>query len=172
MPGRFYEQWTLCDTMWRRSHRIALAPCLALCLAAPAVGQNPNAAPAFGTVYLASGFTADPRWTAVVAGGPIAASSVSGACRGYVSSAPTLRLDYSGSGAALIISADASADTTLLIRAPDGRFYCDDDSGTRGLNPAIRYDPPRAGRYDIWVGSFRAGETVSARVYFSGSTSQ
>jgi hypothetical protein len=83
-----------------------------------------------------------------------------------------VRLEHSGSGAPLIVSADASADTTLLIRAPDGRFYCDDDGGTRGLNPAIRYDSPRAGRYDIWVGSFRAGETVSARVYFSGRTSQ
>jgi len=149
-----------------------LATVTALNLAAPAAAQNPNAAPAFGTVYLASGFTADPRSVPVVAGGPNAASSVSGGCRGYVSAAPTVRLDYSGSGAPLIVSADASADTTLLIRAPDGRWYCDDDGGARGLNPAIRYDPPRAGRYDIWVGSFRAGETVRARVYFSGSTSQ
>jgi hypothetical protein len=42
------------------------------------------------------------------------------------------------------------------VQAPDGRFYCDDDSGA-GLNPIVTIGNPISGRYTVWVGSYTSG---------------
>ena len=129
--------------------------------------QNINGRPNFGTVSLRSGFTPDPSVTAVVSGGNINASRVSSACRGFISSAPDVRLVYSSGSYPLIISAASSSDTTLVVNAPDGRWYCDDDGGVNGLNPSLRFNRPQSGRYEIWVGSYRSGENSNARLNIS-----
>ena len=55
---------------------------------------------------------------------------------------------------------------TLLVRAPNGQFYCDDDSGA-GLNPALTIRNPQSGTYSVWVGSYRQGEFARATLSIS-----
>ena len=72
----------------------------------------------------------------------------------------------------LIISVASSADTTLVVNAPDGSFYCDDDGGVNGSNPSVRFNNPQSGRYEIWVGTYRSGSPQAARLHISEVSSQ
>ena len=156
----------------KKLHILAMAASAAAILAIPAAAQNINGRPNFGTVNLRSGFIPDPRIVPVVSGGNIAASRIRGDCRGFISASPDVRVVYANGRLPLIISVDSSADTTLVVNGPDGRYRCDDDGGVNGLNPSIRYDRPQAGRYEIWVGSYRSGENSRARVHISEVRSQ
>lgn len=106
----------------------------------------------FGTITLASGFQPDPYLQHILAGGRIAASSVGEGCTGYVAEAPDFRVIYQGSGAPLGFSVTSEADTSLLINAPDGRWYCD-DNGAGGLDPSLVWGTPPTGQYDIYIGT-------------------
>ncbi len=137
--------------------------------AQPSTSANPN----YGTINLEAGFSNDPRVIRVVSGGQTSAASVGRNCAGWVSRASDVRLNYdAGSSLPLIISADSSDDTTLVINGPDGRWYCDDDGGENGLNPSIRFNNPQSGRYEIWVGSYREGQNSQARLHISELHSQ
>ncbi|GAM98511.1 hypothetical protein U91I_02146 [alpha proteobacterium U9-1i] len=144
-----------------------LAAAAAICaLAAPAYAQNLNtgATGSYGQVRLTSGFTPDPHQTTLNAGGPIDASTsrAGAACTGYVTQRPSFSLRYTAGSLPLYLSTGSDSDTTLVVRAPDGSWHCDDDSGG-ALNAAVRFDTPRSGRYQIWVGRFgSAGETSPA----------
>lgn len=107
----------------------------------------------YGTINLRGNFSGDPRTIDVVAGGPISASDVATGCSGYVSRAPDVKLRFDGGSLPLTIGARSSGDMTLMINGPDGRWYCDDDSGGN-LDPSFTFDPPQSGVYDIWIGSF------------------
>jgi hypothetical protein len=158
-----------------RLHRAALAisATLATSIALlPAAAQDFNAAPNFGTVTLNAGFTPDPRVTAVRAGGSLDASGLSSSCRGFISNAPDVRLNYRSGSYPLILSVASGADTTLVVNGPDGSWYCDDDGGVNGLNPALRFNNPQSGRYEIWVGTYRSGNLESARLHISEVSSQ
>jgi hypothetical protein len=128
-----------------------------LCVSAPAEAQvNTSRSGAYGQVTLNSGFEPDPHSVTLTAGGTEDASSLSGDCVGMIAQRADFTLRYrQASSLPLIISATSEADTTLAIRAPDGRWYCDDDSGG-SLNPMVRFDTPRNGRYQIWVGTYGA----------------
>lgn len=148
---------------------VAAAAALSM-LAAPAYAQRVSASAGgtFGRVTLESGFTPDPHETALTAGGPVAASSVSGDCIGRIARRPSVSLRYNDAGdLPLIISATSEADTTLVIRAPDRSWHCNDD-GPNGLNPVVRFDTPASGRYQIWVGTFAEdGATPAATLFIS-----
>lgn len=142
-------------------------------IASPAAAQpSTSADPNYGTLTLSGGFSPDPRVVNVTSGGAIAASTARNGCRGFVSRAPDVRLVFEPGSLPLIISANSSADTTLLINTPDGRWYCDDDGGQGGLNPAIRFNNPRGGRYEIWIGSYRSGVNSRAQLHISEVRSQ
>ncbi len=144
-----------------------------MAVAAPASAQpSTSADPNFGTINLNAGFNNDPRVIRVVSGGATPASSVGSNCAGYVSRAPDVRLNYRSGSLPLIISADSSDDTTLIVNGPDGRWYCDDDGGVNGLNPSIRFNSPQSGRYEIWIGSYRQGQNSEARLHISEVSSQ
>ncbi|RED15961.1 hypothetical protein DFR46_0970 [Parasphingopyxis lamellibrachiae] len=128
---------------------------------APAQAQNYNLDPNYGTIQLNAGFADDPRLIELSSGGNIDASSVGGGCRGYVSNAPDVRVVYSSGSLPLMFSVASDADTTLVVNAPDGRWYCDDDGGS-GLNPALRFDRPLSGRYEVWVGTYGSTSLQSA----------
>ena len=136
--------------------------------AAPAAAQDVNASPNYGTVNLATGFSPDPQVVAVRSGGSINAESISSDCSGYISNAPDVRLVFTaGSSLPLIISATSGADTTLVVNAPDGSWYCDDDGGNEGLNPAVRFNSPMSGRYEIWVGTYGNATLQPAELHIS-----
>lgn len=148
------------------------------CNSAPAPAPAPaavnwNIAPSYGALNLVTGFLPDPRIVNVQAGGPISAQRVGSNCRGYINQAPTLRLNYrAGTSFPLVISAESGVDTTLVIRAPDGSFYCDDDGGANGLNPGLRFTRPMSGRYDIWLGTYSTGPRQAARLHVSEIATQ
>lgn len=138
-------------------------------MAAPAYAQSINAGAngTFGRVTLTSGFTPDPNETTVNAGGPVDAANLGSECSGHVARRPSVSLRYTAGSLPLIVSATSAADTTLVIRAPDRSWHCNDD-GPGGLNPVVRFDTPASGRYQIWVGTFESdASTPEATLYVS-----
>ncbi|WP_395644760.1 hypothetical protein [Terricaulis sp.] len=140
----------------------------AVVVAGPAYAQlNTNQAGAYGTVQLRSGFEPDPHDVSVDAGGTIDASSINSDCIGMVADRADVTLRYTRGDLPLILSVTSDADTTLVVRAPNGQWYCNDD-GEFGLNPSVRFDSPRSGRYQIWVGTFGSdGGTPPAVLHIS-----
>jgi hypothetical protein len=146
---------------------------LSLVSALPAAAQNYALAPNYGTINLNTGFTPDPRIVELQSGGDINAERVASNCRGYISDAPDVRLNFTaGSSLPLIISVASNADTTLVVNGPDGQWYCDDDGGNQGLNPSIRFNTPQSGQYDIWVGTYGSATLQPARLNISELYSQ
>lgn len=145
----------------------------ALAVMAPAAtAQDFDAQPNFGTVNLRTGFTPDPRVVAVRSGGSIDVQTLSGNCRGFISNAPDVRLNFEAGNLPLILSVNSNADTTLVVNGPDGQWYCDDDGGNRGLNPALRFDKPASGRYEIWIGTYGNSSYQEAQLHISELYSQ
>jgi len=150
--------------------RLLIAAAFALALAGPAMAQDYNATPNFGELHLSPGFTPDPGLIAMRAGGDLNAADKFKGCTGYITNAPDIRLYWDGTGSlSLKISAVSNADTTLVVNAPDGQFYCSDDEGDDS-NPSLTLTPV-AGRYEIWVGTFNSGDSKPAVVSVSELTS-
>jgi hypothetical protein len=118
--------------------------------------QDYTLEPNYGTYELSAGFTPDPATLDIVAGGGVDAANIG--CSGMISNAPDARLIWSGGQ--ITIGAESSADTTIVVNAPDGQWYCADD--TNGFDPAVTLSG--SGQYDIWVGTFGGG-TASAVLY-------
>jgi hypothetical protein len=148
--------------------KVAVAAFGALIAAAAgaAVAQDYRQSPAYGSVELYAGFTPDPFVANVVAGGNNNAGANIGGCTGWVATAPDFRLFYASGGYPLTIGAIANQDSTIVVNAPDGGWYCDDDSGGN-LNPAVHFSSPTTGQYDIWVGTFQQGVNFPAQVVIS-----
>lgn len=150
--------------MNNRSRMLAVAAALSL-VAAPAFAQNINsgATGTFGQVQLRAGFSPDPHAVTVAGGGAIESTRADDEClAGYIASRPSYTLRYRAGELPLYIFSVSEADTTIAVRAPDGQWYCDDDSGG-SLNPVVSWQTPRSGRYQIWVGRFAVqNETAPA----------
>jgi hypothetical protein len=132
---------------------------------AQAVAQlNPRGRPNFGTVTIRSGFLPDPNNTHVVSGGSIDAHTVQAGCAGFITAQPDVVLNLQSASSWFRIYVTASSDTTLIVRRPNGTISCNDD--TFGTNPAIEGAFP-AGRYQIWVGSYHAGENADGTLSFT-----
>ncbi|MHC3126829.1 hypothetical protein OB03_05735 [Brevundimonas sp. GN22] len=117
-------------------------------------GVDTSAEATFGEVILRSGFTPDPAVVDITAGGTIRASNLDSSCAGVIASAPDYEVTYrDGGNFPLTFTFRAKGDTTLVINAPDGSWYCDDDSGG-GNNPRVVFRDAMDGVYDIWVGTF------------------
>lgn len=145
---------------------------LSLLMALPAMfpagsvaAQDFGATPTFGELTLSTGFQPDPTYVNLTAGGSIYAGANS-SCRGYIANAPDVRLYYTAGSLPLIISVDSTTDTTLVVNAPNGSWYCDDDSG-EGSNPSLTFSSPLSGRYEIWIGTYSSGGYAAARLAIS-----
>jgi hypothetical protein len=148
---------------------LAVAALTALC-ASPAAAQKGQTSANYGEITLAPGFTPDPGLVNLRAGGSTSASYLSSGCSGYVTDSPDVRLNWQGDGSlSLIFSVLSKSDTTLIVRGPNGRFYCDDDSGEDN-NPSLEMSPVY-GLYDIWVGTYSSGDTAPAVLAVSELTS-
>ena len=122
--------------------------------------------PHFGTVRLESGFTPDPKTVRVVSGGSVAVANLKlcSSCSGFASSAPDVKLYWTGDDSDLVIyfeADDSSDDATLVINTPSERWVGNDDASDSTLNPMIRLSGQGAGLYDIWVGSYTSGASIS-----------
>ena len=119
----------------------------------------------FQDAWLRTGFTPDPHRLAGTSGGQISASSLGPDCRGWIAPAPDHILNLETATRFFRIFASSDSDTTLVVRAPDGRWYCDDD--TYGLNPAVEGESWTSGRYLIWVGSYSRGTNAPYSLNFT-----
>jgi serine protease Do len=128
------------------------------------VSENPT----FGTVSLAAGFTPDPHTLEMPSGGEVDVSYLGGECTGYAAIAPDYRLNWTGDSDELRIffAAEDGSDTTLLINQADGTWLCNDDWDS-GLDPLIEIDDPAPGQYDIWVGSYSAGDFIDGTLHIT-----
>lgn len=140
---------------------VALAALIAVACPGAAGAQNHTLAPAHGAVSLGSGFSPDPNEIAVSAGGPIEADDLGAGCTGHIANAPSVRVDYRAGSFPLVFRSRAASDTVLAVRSPGGGWSCNDDGWSDG-NAEVRYDDPASGTYNVWVGSYRAGDTVAA----------
>ena len=71
-------------------------------------------------------------------------------------SSPLLRIYFVGN----------NGDPTMVVHDPYGNFYCVDDSfGT--VNPTIDFDSPGGGTYDVWLGSYAIGTSLSSTLYLT-----
>jgi hypothetical protein len=144
------------------------APAAPAITAAPlppaAAALDPTLDANFGTVFVSPGFTPDPAVSSITSGGDVDVSSLGGACVGFASASPDLKVDYSGGGGFLRISftPDIAGDTVLVINDAAGNWICNDDFS--GLDPAIEFSSPAGGLYDLWVASFVNGEFVEGAI--------
>ncbi|MEO5707662.1 MAG: hypothetical protein ABIT10_05670 [Alteraurantiacibacter sp.] len=138
----------------------------ALAAALPAAAQDLSARPTYEAVTLNSGFANDPYNVSVQSGGSIDSSGIGSPCTGFIASAPDVRLNYQSGSLPLYLSTTSDADTTLIVNAPDGQWYCDDDTG-EGLNPLVVFAKPQSGQYDIWIGTYASADFRAATLHIS-----
>jgi hypothetical protein len=122
--------------MLKTTATIALAAMLGAALPSAALAQSkslqqvdPSARATYGDYRLNAGFPDDPYTIYVTAGGDVDASYVASGCSGSVAYAPDAQVTYRAGSLPFIIRTESDSDTTLLVNGPDGRWYCDDDSG-------------------------------------------
>lgn len=144
-----------------------------------ASAQDIGADATFGSIELEANFAEDPTSVEVTSGGEIDVSETIDGCVGFISDEPDVRLTFTASTSPdafpLFISAVSDGDTTLVVNAPDGRYYCNDDGndgGENGTNPSIVFGPAQSGAYEIWLGSFEEGEYLPAEVLISELSGQ
>lgn len=84
-------------------------------------------------------------------------------CEGFFTAAPTYTFDYLEAAPFLrlfFLADDPAADTTLIVRMPNGGWYCGDDSFDTA-HPTINIIGNFAtGAVDVWVGTYDAGAQI------------
>jgi serine protease Do len=131
--------------------------CLGVAILFVGIGQRAAAQdfklkPNYGETTLKTDYEPDPFKKEVVAGGDKVVTKEN--VKMKITNAPDFRLQFTaGDKYPLSFYVRSDADTTLLIRTPDGKWLADDDTGGN-LNPLITIKKPMSGEYNIWVGTF------------------
>ncbi|KPQ07171.1 MAG: Bacterial pre-peptidase C-terminal domain [Rhodobacteraceae bacterium HLUCCA12] len=144
---------------------LARAAVLAVPFAATvAEAQNYNLRPSYGAVSLQAGFLPDPHTRRIQAGGNNRFTG-GGGCPGgaYFANAPDYRVHYSAGGYSLTFYVRAPGDTALLVNDPSGTWYCNDDY--QGLDPALVFNNPSSGQYDVWLGTYNRSRVRNSVLY-------
>lgn len=134
--------------------------------AATAAQQPPETA--FITVDPEAGFPLDPFIISLQAGGPVDASTVAKACKGFVAKRPAVTVDYNGKAEILKVFFYSDGDPVLMIQTPDGKFACNDNTSPTLLDPTVTLTKPAQGRYNVWLGSALAGDLIPGFLVFTG----
>jgi hypothetical protein len=138
---------------------------LFLTAGAAALALCASTASAQEVINLSAGFLPDPIETSVVSGGPNDASDLGGSCVGMIAGSPDVVVNFDSNGGTLSFSHVSGGDTSLVINAPNGRYYCNDDSN--GLNPVVTFGSAASGQYDVWVGA--VGDAAGGTLQISES---
>jgi serine protease Do len=131
-------------------------------------GLDYNLTPNYGGISLQAGFTPDPVIVEIISGGDldVSAFGYGAECRGFATRQPDFSVRWSGRSGGVRFFFLSQGDTVLIINAPNGAWFCSDDSyGT--LNPTLDFLNPAEGRYDIWVASYNAGENIRGSLYIT-----
>jgi hypothetical protein len=104
-------------------------------------------------------------------GGTIQASSLQAGCAGFIFQAPTHRVTVDQAGDPVRFNVTSAADTTLLVRTPDGQVRCHDDIAyPTNRNPEVLFPAAVAGTYSVWVGIFASGSRNLYQLTVSSGT--
>jgi hypothetical protein len=123
---------------------------------------------AFISINPEAGFPLDPFIISLQAGGPVDASTIAVECKGYVTKNPTVSVDYKGKADMLKVFFYSDGDPVLIVRTPDGKVLCNDNTNLALLDPTVTLMKPGAGRYDIWAGSALAKDLIPGFLAFTG----
>jgi len=117
-----------------------------------------GASPLYHEISLDTDFMPDPHVLELEAGGGRTVGMKG--CEGYVNfAAPDANLTYTnGLGYPLSFYAQSNDDVTLLIRTPNGDWFCESNTG-RMENALVIFNSPPPGTYHIWVGLRHQAET-------------
>jgi hypothetical protein len=145
----------------------------ALCAVISTVGGATTAAQQTSELALISinataGFPLDPFIVSLQGGGPVDASTLAVECKGHVTKNPTVSVDYKGKADMLKVFFYSDGDPILIVRTPDGKVLCNDNTNTVLLDPTVTLPKPGPGRYDIWVGSALARDLIPGFLAFTG----
>lgn len=87
--------------------------------------------------------------------------------RGYTITRPDYRFFYQGNSPTGQLTFDLTSgatDTVMLINAPDGQWYFNDDSnGT--FHSQMTFAPALQGQYDIWAGAYNLSSNNQAELW-------
>jgi serine protease Do len=123
--------------------------------------------PLYGSVSLSPNFSPNLFKEEIIAGGSNNVNYLGEDCIGYASTSPDFRLQWNGTTEDLYImfmAEDDNKDATLVINTPNGDWLCNDDAFEGTLNPALHFNFPTSGQYDIWVGSYYEEEYVGGNL--------
>ncbi|MEZ4864296.1 MAG: hypothetical protein R3C14_23490 [Caldilineaceae bacterium] len=113
-----------------------------------------------------------PYTRTLVAGGELGAYNIelgNDQCTGFIDATPTFAFDWSGEADDFVLFFEAAADTTLVVRDPDGAFQCNDDrDGAANLNPYLELTPLE-GRYIVWLGGFEPETQITGTLTIATS---
>jgi hypothetical protein len=131
-------------------------------VSAPVVTQSAPPA-AFVTVNMDAGIPLDPFFISLQGGGSVDASTLDTACNGWVPTAPSVTFNYKAAKAVdrfkFFIYSDG--DPVLVVKTPDGKYVCNDNTNPLLLDPTLTVDKPQAGTYSVWAGNHDAKQLVA-----------
>jgi hypothetical protein len=132
---------------------------------------DPNAEPTFFTVELDRDFLPDPYSIEIFPGGATDASTLGlgTECVGSTATAPDVSVVLTEDFPLLRMFVVSEEDTSLIVRAPDGGFFCNDDS-SGSINPMLDLTDAPAGEYDVWVGNVFSEDVTQGTLYLSELT--
>ncbi|MEQ8435778.1 MAG: hypothetical protein RIA71_16225 [Oceanicaulis sp.] len=128
----------------------ASALAIAISTGASAQTQTHGGEPGFGVL----GFDGSAASLPARAGGALSLEGLG--CYGYSTIEPSAAINVGASGP-LYIAAGSDIDLTLAVRGPDGEISCSDDDAGQ-LNPGVVFDAAAPGLYEVWIGTYGAGE--------------
>lgn len=133
---------------------------------------DPTLPPSYGSTSLVTGFAPDPYTRSITAGGAVNVAYLGSPCVGWAAPAADFEVAYAGFGTARLrfyfIPDDYHRNTVLIVRDPIGSWKCNDDSwGT--TDPTVDFEAATGGTYDIWVGSYTAGEHAPGTLFVTES---
>ncbi|HXF61769.1 MAG TPA: hypothetical protein VNK95_09130, partial [Caldilineaceae bacterium] len=113
-----------------------------------------------GAINLGDGLPLDPFLVSVNGGGPFSAAGLGPGCSGYISNAPVVSVNWTGTASLLELFFYSDHDPVLVIRTPTGQILCNDDANHVLLDPVIQIDAPPPGVYNVWVGSYDRDQLI------------
>ena len=125
----------------------------------PVIAQDVTLVPYNDTIDLVSGFDDDPLFFSAIPVGSLDSSGLGNNCVGFVSGRPDFRVNYMSGEYPLNFAVVNlyETDTTLVINDPSGNWVCNDDFQL--IDPAVSFDDPENGTYDVWIGRYDLDET-------------
>lgn len=132
---------------------------------------DPNLPPRSGSVTVVRRVPRDPARIQLTSGGAeMVDRNAYPGCLGWASREPTYNIDLQQARSYMQLWVrSAGADTTLIVRHPDGTFTCNDDC--ENLEPMVELIDPQPGVYSVWVGSYHQNQSHPSTLHISGRRS-